>query len=103
MGLFMIFMLTPWFQEVGALPWGEAILRVVGAVLGFVNAFAALFILFGMVVFCACEDHSPISDKVLWFLLFFVTACFGAVVYFFVVYRRLVRPTAQPPSVQNLR
>jgi hypothetical protein len=59
-------------------------------------AFAALLLLtipcsliisLGMGVFCALVDRSPFGEKVLWFLLFFVTWPLGSVVYFFTVYR----------------
>ena len=48
-------------------------------------------IFFGMAVFCAFIDRSPISGKALWFVLFFATGPFGSVVYYFVVYRRFVK------------
>ncbi len=88
MGLFMVFMFTPWFRQVEALPRGDILLRVLGGALGVVGAPASLIVLFGMAFFCVREDPSPVSVKVLWFILFLVTACFGAAVYFFTVYRR---------------
>jgi len=91
MGLFMIFMLTPWFQQIETLPKGEMFLRIMGGVLGIVGAPASLTILFGMAVFCLREDASPISAKIFWFILFFMTACFGAAAYFFTVYRKQVQ------------
>jgi hypothetical protein len=91
MGLFMISMLTPWFKQIEALPRGEIVLRVLGGALGVGGAPASLIILFGMAVFCVREDVSPVSTKILWFVLFLTTAWFGATAYFFRVYRKQVR------------
>jgi hypothetical protein len=93
MGFFMIFMLTPWFQQIEIHPPGMIALRVVGGAIGVIGAPAALFILFGMAVFCVFEDGSSFGVKMLWFVLFLMTACFGAVVYFFMVYKRQVEET----------
>jgi hypothetical protein len=89
-GLFMIFMWSPWFQQFETMPRGEIILRVLGGAVGIVGAPASLVIWFGMVVFCVREDRSPARVKVLWFVLFFTTAIFGAAAYFFKVYRKQV-------------
>jgi nitrate reductase gamma subunit len=90
MGVFMIFMLTPWFQQIEALPKGETLLRILGGILGVVGAPASLVILFGMAAFCFREDRSSIGTKTFWFILFFTTACFGAAAYFFGVHRKQV-------------
>jgi hypothetical protein len=87
----MIFMLTPWFQEIDALPRGDTFLRILGAPLAVLGAPAALIIWLGMVVFCVREDRSPISVRIFWFVLFFMTAFFGAAAYFFRVYRKQVQ------------
>jgi nitrate reductase gamma subunit len=98
MGVFVIFMLTPWFQQIEALPKGEISLRVLGGAIGVVGSLASLIILFGMAVFCAREDRSTISSKILWFILFFATACFGAAAYFFTVYRKQVQGMSTPAT-----
>jgi len=90
MVFFMIFMLTPWFHEIELLPLGTIALRVVGGAIGVIGAPASLFVLFGMAVFCVSEDRSSFGVKMLWFVLFFMTACFGATVYFFTVYKKQV-------------
>jgi hypothetical protein len=94
MGLFMAFMLTPWFSQIAATPGGLLTLRVLGGALGVFGAPASLIILFGMMEFCAREDNSPSGTKVLWFVFFFFTAPFGTAVYFFSVYRNRVRADA---------
>lgn len=90
MGLFMMFMWSPWFQQVEGMPRGETVLRVLGGVVGVLGAPASIVIWFGMVVFCGREDQSPTSQKTLWFVLFFRTAIFGAAAYFFAIYRSRV-------------
>jgi hypothetical protein len=97
LGLFVIFMLTPWFQQIDAVPRGDLLLRILGGALGVVGTPASLIILFGMAVFCVHEDRSPIGIKILWFILFFATACFGAAAYFFSVYRRQVQRQGDVP------
>lgn len=91
MGLFMAFMPTPWFSQIAASRGGLLTLRVLGGTLGVLGAPASLVILFGMMTFCAREDHSPTSTKILWFVFFFFTAPFGTLIYFFSVYRRQVQ------------
>jgi hypothetical protein len=88
MGSFMIFMMTPWFSQIEAMPRGVFLLRILGGVSGVVGAPASMIILLGMAAFCWREDRSEVSVKILWFILFFATACFGAAVYFFYVYRK---------------
>jgi hypothetical protein len=97
-GIFMIFMLTPWFQQIETLPNGEIALRVLGGALGILGAPASLFILFGMAFFCAMEDSSKVGTKILWFVLFFTTACFGAAAYFFRVYRKQIQEASLPTA-----
>lgn len=96
MGIFMAFMWTPWFQQIELSRAGDIILRVLVAPLAVAGPFAALILLFGMVEFCLRHDKSPASDKILWFIAFFFTACFGAALYFFVIYRKRVRGLAWP-------
>jgi len=91
MGVFVIFMLTPWFRQIDALPTGDIVLRVLGGAAGIVGAPASIVLWFGMGAFCLFEDPSPVSHKVLWFLLFFATASFGSAAYFFKVYSRQVQ------------
>jgi len=91
----MAFMLTPWFQQIEAHPRADLFLRILISPLALLAAPASIIILFGMMLSCA-RDRSPVSTKVLWFLLFFVTACFGAAVYFFAVYRKQFQRETQP-------
>lgn len=96
LGIFMAFMVTPWFQQIEAIPGGELFLRVLGGALGVAGAPAALIILFGMALFCGLVDRSSVGTKLLWFFFFFATACFGAAIYFFGVYRKLASQAGGP-------
>jgi len=97
MGLFMAFMLTPWFWQIAATPGGLLTLRILGGAAGVLGGPASLVILFGMMAFCVREDNSPTSTKILWFVFFFFTAPFGTVVYFFSVYRKQVQVEGYAP------
>jgi len=88
LGLFIIFMLTPWFQQIEATHGGKLLLQALGGALGVAGAPASLIIWFGMVAFCIREDRSPRRVKVRWFLLFFTASIFAAAIYFFKVYRK---------------
>lgn len=88
MGLFMVFMVSPWFREIEALPNGESFLRVLGGILGILGAPASLVIWFGMAASCILVDRSTIGARIWWFILFLTTAMFGAAVYFFTVYKK---------------
>jgi len=96
-GIFFIFMMTPWFDRIDKVPRCDFLLRILGGALGVVGAPASLILLFGMAVFCLREDRSPIGAKILWFVLFLATACFGAAVYFFRVYRKQVQQQGDVP------
>jgi hypothetical protein len=98
-GLFMLFMLTPWFSEIEAMRKGELLLRILGGVLGVLGAPASLVIWSGMVVYCASNDSSAAGTKIFWFIVFFTTAWFGAAVYFFSVYKRDVHAARLLASV----
>ena len=89
-GIFVLLMPTPLFDAVRNTAAGDAALRVMGAVLGIMGAPAALIIWFGMLIFLFQEDRSTRGTKVLWFIVFFLTACFGSTAYFFSVYRKQI-------------
>ena len=94
----MLFLISPWFEGVQALPKAKLALEVLGGTLGVVGAPASLVIWFGMITFCLREDDSRRSTKIFWLVLFFVIAWFGSAAYFFRVYRKQVQ-FASPPSV----
>lgn len=88
MGLFLIFMNTPWFQHFKTIPSGALYLRIADALIGTLGASAALILMFGMAVYFAAKDRSQLSTKIGWLVAFSVTTCFGSALYFFTVYRK---------------
>lgn len=90
LGVFMIFMLTPWFHQIETLPRGTIFLRILAFPLALLCAPASLIIWIGMMAFCAREDRSPVRSKIFWFVLFFTIGWFGSAAYFFRVYRKQV-------------
>jgi hypothetical protein len=95
-GVFMVFLLSPWSERMQTIPQAKLVLEVLGGGLGFVGALASLVIWFGMITFCLREDRSPLGTKIFWLVLFFVTAWFGSVAYFFRVYRQQVQFVSTP-------
>jgi hypothetical protein len=96
LGIFMVFVMTPWFKQLEAVKADKLLLQLLGGVIGVVGAPASMIILLGMLVYCAREDHSSTGVKILWFTVFFATASFGAAAYFFTVYTRQVRGVSPP-------
>ena len=93
-GAIVIFMLSPLYRLAETRLWSNILVHVILSPVAFLAVPACLIILFGMAVFCAREDRSPLGAKILWYVLFLTTACFGAAVYFFAVYRKQVRDAA---------
>ena len=52
---------------------------------------AIVIIFFGMAIFCMLRERASVSGKILWFVFFFLTGPLGSTLYYFAVYRRLVR------------
>jgi hypothetical protein len=73
-------------------PGVPLVLVVLWCSLLLVSALAFLVLTFGMAIFCAALDPSPVIAKVLWFGLFFFTAPFGSALYYFTTYRKLAVP-----------
>ena len=52
---------------------------------------AMVIIFLGMAIFCILRGRSSVSGKIFWFVFFFFTWPLGSTLYYFAVYRRLVR------------
>ena len=87
-GIFMLFMVSPWFYELQTRESGKLTVQIVGGALGLLGAPASIVIWFGMLLFWIRDDHSPRASKIFWFSLFFLVAWFGSVLYFFTVYKK---------------
>lgn len=89
-GAFFVFMVTPWFREIEAIPLAVLFLRILGGTLGVVGVPATMILWGGMAIYCVAEDRCPLGTKVSWFILFFLAGPFGSVAYYFFVYRKQV-------------
>jgi multisubunit Na+/H+ antiporter MnhG subunit len=86
----MAFMLTAWFRRIDAVPMGKLVLRILASPSAFLCAPAALIIIFGMAIHCLSNSNLSLGTKILWSIFAFLTAPFGATIYFFTVYKKQV-------------
>ena len=87
-GIFMAFMLTPWFRQIDAVPMGKLVLQILTSPSAFFGAPAALIIIIGMAIHCISNGDFSIGTKILWSTFAFLTTPFGAAIYFFTVYKK---------------
>ena len=90
-GIFMAFMLTPWFRQFDSAPKSKLVLQILAIPPAFLGAPAALIIIFGMAIHCLSNSNFSIGTKILWSFFAFLTAPFGAAIYFFTVYKKQTR------------
>jgi hypothetical protein len=89
LGIDFVFILTPWFDMIqGGSAW--PFLRMLGGSIGVASVIAGPVILLGMAIFCVIKDRSPRHIKILWFIVFIATSCFGSALYFFTVYSKQI-------------
>ena len=101
LGIAVILMLTPWINLVQGATTGALLVRTLGASIGVASVVAGPAIFLGMATFCFIKDRSPRSVKLLWFVVFVLTACFGSAAYFFAVYRRYAKPSSTVVQLSN--
>lgn len=85
-GIFMLLVLNPWTQHLAYVQSAGNSLRWLGGVLGAIGAPASIILWFGMAAHCAFRNRSPFPTRLAWFALLFLTAMFGAAIYFFTTY-----------------
>ena len=73
---------TTGFSVYGAISFG------LGVLLNTIDVPAAFIIWLGMGIHCVWFYHPRMAVKIGWIALILATLCFGAVLYFFVVYRK---------------
>ena len=73
------------------MPTAVLVLRVLSGALGIICVPATVTLWFGMAFFCAREDHSRVSVRSLWFVLFLAAGPFASAAYYFRVYRKQVQ------------
>jgi len=84
----MIFCLIYQFQQNKTFQTDNLIAVVLGGVFTVVSIIAFLIIIFGMAFHCLSKSDFSIGTKILWSLFAFLTAPFGAAIYFFTVYKK---------------
>jgi hypothetical protein len=84
----MIFGLTFWGQQTKSFQTDNPIGVVLGGVFVIVSAIAFLVIIFGMAFHCLSNRGFSVGTKILWSTFAFLTAPFGAAIYFFAVYKK---------------
>ena len=89
-GVFAI-VVTALYEQIVANSVVRLLFQVLGACLGVVGTVSTLVIVFGMLLYLFRHDRSSAVKKLFWCGMIFCTACFGASLYYFVVYRRQVR------------
>jgi hypothetical protein len=87
-GIFMAFMLTPWFRQTDASTMGKLVLQILVSPAALLGAPAVLIIIVGMAIHCLTNSAFSIGTKILWSVFVFCTAPFGAEIYFFTVYKK---------------
>ena len=90
-GIFMIFCLIYQFQQNKTFQTDNLIAVVLGGVFTVVSIIAFLIIIFGMAFHCLSKSDFSIGTKILWSLFAFLTAPFGAAIYFFTVYKKQMK------------
>ena len=88
LGLYIVFEMTPWFQQIETFHVVGLVVYILGAALSTVGMPAILIIYFGMTIYCIYRDRSSVGIKVVLILFILFTPPFGAILYFFGVYRK---------------
>jgi multisubunit Na+/H+ antiporter MnhG subunit len=87
-GICIVLSLILWGQQAKSFSSDNKILVVLGGTLVVVSAIAFLLIIFGMAIHCLLNGDLSIGTKTLWSIFAFLTAPFGASIYFFAVYKK---------------
>lgn len=87
-GIFIIFFLTFWGHQTKSFRTDNLIVVGLGIALFVVIAIAVLVIIFGMAFHCLSNRGFSVGTKILWSIFAFLTAPFGATIYFFAVYKK---------------
>ncbi|MGO8758478.1 MAG: hypothetical protein ACLQG3_10175 [Terracidiphilus sp.] len=85
---YLLFEFTPLFPNTTGFSVYGAISFGLGVLLNTIDVPAAFIIWLGMGIHCVWFYRPRIAAKIAWIALIVVTVCFGATLYFFVVYRK---------------
>jgi hypothetical protein len=87
-GVLIIFSLIFWGLQAKSFQTHDPIGVVLGGAFVVVSAISFLVMIFGMAIHCLSNRDISIGTKILWSIFAFLTAPFGATIYFFTVYRK---------------
>ena len=87
-GIAIVFELIFWGEQTKSFKTDNLIVVVLGSAFVVVNAIALLSITFGMAIHCIFNRDFSLGTKIRWSIFAFLTAPFGAAIYFFTVYKK---------------
>jgi multisubunit Na+/H+ antiporter MnhG subunit len=87
-GILMIFGLIFGSQQTKSFQGDNLIGLILVGAFTVVSIIAFLSIIFGMAIHCLSNRDFSIGTKILWSIFAFLTAPFGAAIYFFTVYKK---------------
>jgi uncharacterized membrane protein len=90
-GILMIFCLIYEFQQNKTFETNNLIAVALGGAFTVISIMAFLIIIFGMTFHCLSKSDLSIDAKILWSFFAFLTAPFGAAIYFFTVYKKQMK------------
>ena len=85
---YLLFEFSPLFPDTSVFSVYGAISFGLGALLNTIGFPAAFIIWLGMSIHCVWLYRPRMAAKIGWFVLILATLCIGAVLYFFIVYRK---------------
>jgi hypothetical protein len=90
-GIAIVFCLIYWGNQTKSFDTHNPIGVVLGGALTVVSIVAIMPIIFGMAIHCISNSDLSIGAKISWSIFAFLTAPFGAAIYFFTVYKKQVK------------
>jgi energy-coupling factor transporter transmembrane protein EcfT len=87
-GIFIVAFLILWGQQTKSFNTGHLVAVLLGGAVLVVSTIAFVLIIFGMAIHCLFNRDLSIGTKTLWSIFAFLTAPFGAAIYFFAVYKK---------------
>ena len=88
LGMYILFEMTPWFLQIETFHVVGLVVYVLGIALSTVGEPAILIIYFGMTIYCIYQDRFSVGKKIALIIFILFTPPFGAILYFFTVYRK---------------
>jgi hypothetical protein len=77
-----------WIENLSEFPWYGLLFEIALVISGVISVVAILATWVGMWIYLFARDDSSFGTKAFWFIVFFLTAWFGSILYFFFVYKQ---------------